>query len=98
MIEILLNDCVGCFSLSEKAEEIINEKSPGLLKFKKESWFRNNEVVKDVVKDLGDEANGKNSKIIVSAIPDGTRWAISGDGGIETIYVLGDEIKVYDDE
>lgn len=89
-MEIIINKCYGEFGLSEKAikrlaeigleeaKKIVAEgwEMEGLDSYSLNETERNNPLLVQVVKELGQAANGAHAKLKVVDIPEGTEWEI----------------------
>lgn len=100
-MKIVINKCFGGFTLSEAACEEIRKK--------KDFWNYDNGDISDyymffgredsllvsVVEQLGEDASGENSNLVVMVIPDeATDWGMKEKDGFESVfYVLDGKIK-----
>ena len=86
MQKIVINSCYGGFSLSDEA----------LLKYTKikeidDSEFWGGEIPRDdpvliqIVKDLGERAGGTYAELVIIEIPDGVEWVIEEYDGAEWV-------------
>jgi hypothetical protein len=73
-IEVVFNACYGGFGLSKKAWQLLNQKraAKGLKEETKENQYslqRHDELLVEVVKELGREANSKYADLKIETIP-----------------------------
>ena len=75
--KIVVNDCYGCFSLSEKAKNWLDQHG---------GWdgSRHSTNLVKCVETLGHEANGRNARLRVTEI-DGNKYRIREHDGYETV-------------
>ena len=88
-MELVINKCYGGFGLSKKAKEMYKERKG--ITDKNFYDGRITRIDKDlvaIVKELGEEANGKYASLEIVNIPDDDdiQYAISDYDGIETVY------------
>ena len=83
-MEVVLNKCFGCFSVSKEVCEILGLKDPY------QHIDRMNYNLIKCVRELGDRANGSGAKLrVVDLTEDCTDWEINEYDGYETItYVV----------
>ena len=79
-MKVVINECLGGYSLSEKAYKFLNIPWDGYgYEFMED---RSNPALVKCVEALGDEASGSYAELKVVEIPDGVEWKICGcDGG-----------------
>lgn len=74
-MKIVINKQQGEFSLSEEAIQLLNKKE----------FTRDDPDLVKIVEILKEKANGKNAKLKIVEIPDGTNWKIKDYYGLEWI-------------
>jgi hypothetical protein len=89
-LKIVINNCHGGFSLSEKAQKLFCQYSMIEWKDWQEDWSyydieRNNQYLVRVVEELDNEANGRFSELKVVDIPDEVEWQIDEYDGLEWV-------------
>lgn len=84
MLEIIINKCYGGFGLSEEALKLYNDKSGLKLKYDG-SIPRDDLNLVQVVKELGQKANGLCADLKIVVIPDGISWCIEEYDGLEWV-------------
>ena len=89
-MKVVINDCFGGFSVSEKAKEMLGWDSV----YDCES--RDDPELIRVVEQLGEEANGAYANLEIVEIPDeATDWRIFDYDGAESVwYVLDGKMKM----
>lgn len=88
MKKIVINNQYGGFSISDKAADLYSKKK-GLVR-KKDFWSvrkltRDDKDLVEVVEELGDEASGSLSWLVIVQIPDDVEWVIEDYDGIEWV-------------
>jgi hypothetical protein len=78
-MDIVINTCHGGFSLSQKARDRIG------LDESEHSLERNDPRLVQVVRELGEEANGRYARLNIVSIPDDVAWTICDYDGDEWI-------------
>ena len=86
MQEIVINNCYGGFSLSKKAckryEELSGNKTDS---YGARDLDRNDPHLVQVVKELGQEANGSFADLSIVEVPDDVKWQIEEYDGSEWV-------------
>lgn len=86
MQEIVINNCHGGFSLSEKACQRYKELSGNeAVQSEGREIERNDPHLVSVVKELGSEADGSFAELKVVEVPDGVKWTIEEYDGSEWV-------------
>jgi len=84
-MKVVINDCYGGFGLSDKADSIMDERSPF---YKEHGWLfidRSDPILVSVVEELGREADGFASELRIVDIPDGLEYMIQEYDGMENL-------------
>lgn len=91
-MKIVLNKCIGCFELSEKAKELYKLETGNDFAY----WNRdrNDPALIKVVEQLKREASGFYSNLKVVIIPDNCFYELENNEGFENIYYSMTEIEV----
>lgn len=98
MTDVVINQCYGGFGLSDEAEDLYAKKSGfQLFRYRQTKhghddgyWWsrkldRDDPVLVEVVRELGDRANGPFASLSVVSIPDGVSWEIDEYDGFEHV-------------
>jgi len=85
-MKIVINNCHGCFSLSDKAlAEYLRLKGIIVTSYDEDDIKRDDPILVQVVESLGKESNRFGSELKVIDIPDGVDWLIQEYDGREWI-------------
>jgi len=84
-MKVVINTCIGGFSLSDKAHELLKAKGHNPWDFAINDELRAHPDLIEIVETLGEEANGKYATLKILEIPDSVQWRIREDLGIEYI-------------
>lgn len=91
MPEVVVNNCYGGFSLSEEAKAAYNAKAEALEVGSSAPFRTDDELCRDdpllveVIKELGERANGRHAKLCILTIPDDVDWTIGEYDGKEWV-------------
>jgi len=86
MQEIVINDCYGGFSLSQKACDRYKELSGNEVEpYGARELERNDPFLVQVVKELGPEADGSFASLKIVEVPDDVKWGIEEYDGAEWV-------------
>lgn len=88
-MEILLNGCYGGFGVSKKALDLYNKRTGKNVMddYELRDDCRTDPILIDIIKELGEEANGSCSKLYVDEVPDGYDYWIEEYDGVETLHL-----------
>jgi hypothetical protein len=81
---IVINDCYGGFGLSEEALDMYKDMA-GITDIYDRDIKRDDLYLVKIVKEMGDAAGGRFSKLKIIAIPDDVDWIIQEYDGAEWI-------------
>lgn len=82
-MKVVYNGCYGGFGLSEEAEAIL--RSRGVVFYWHWDIERHNPELVKVVEELGKEAGGEYSSLLIEEIPDGAEYEIDEYDGLESV-------------
>lgn len=85
-MKIVINNCWGTFSLSDRACDILG------IQYGTNGGYENNRTAPElinVVEKLGSKASGRNAKLKIIEIPDGINYKIFDYDGYETVIEEG---------
>lgn len=93
MMPIMLNECFGNFEYSDKAINIFNDLHkdvPGFNPMNKHSRRRTNLTMINICKELGEEANGEHSSLVIKYFPEKyiNHYYIDEYRGLEHVVIL----------
>ena len=86
-MEVILNGCYGGFDPSDEAKELFHKRT-GIDKklFWRYEDHRADPILVDIVKELGDRANQRHSKLYIVEIPDEYDYWVEDYDGIENLH------------
>ena len=88
-MKIVVNGCYGGFSLSRKAMKLLGVDDESVFDYYHDVKKRTDKKLVSVVEQLGDEASGANSCLMVVEFPDNaTDYRIVDYDGIEDVYYV----------
>lgn len=85
-MEVLINRCYGGVGLSKEAIALYNQRSATPIKEHFDIYHRRTDpVLHQVVRELGDRANGDFAQLKIVEIPDGVDWVVQDKDGMEEV-------------
>jgi len=87
MPKIVINNCIGGFSLSKEALAEYNRRNYGLKEPVEYDCFieRDDPVLVEVVEAMGSDANDRHSELKIVEVPDNIEWTIEEYDGEEWV-------------
>lgn len=84
-MKIVINDCYGCFGLSDKAMKRYTELRGSTAERYDCNIDREDEMLIQTIMELGKDANHEFSDLKIVEVPDGVEYDIGESGGMEHI-------------